>query len=203
MRIPIIVEGRTEQAFMPALRGFLSQQLSGRMPNLDPLPYHGRIPTGEKLKRVVESLLEDRKSPVEAVIALTDVYTGSNEFVDAADARDKMSQWVGLNPKFYPHAAQYDFEAWLLPYWSTIQRLADHNRTAPRGLPESVNHNNPPAHRIKEVFEIGKCKYSYMKPRDGAKILRENNLMVAVQICPELKAFVNTILSVAGGDLIR
>jgi hypothetical protein len=52
----------------------------------------------------------------DAVITLTDVYTGANEFKDAADAKDKMRQWVGVNDKFYPHAAQHDFEAWLLPF---------------------------------------------------------------------------------------
>jgi hypothetical protein len=63
-----------------------------------------------------------------------------------------MKAWVGNNPNFYPHAAQYDFEAWLLPYWSTNQKLARHNKSAPGSLPEQVNHNNPPSYRIKEIF---------------------------------------------------
>ncbi|MCP4699339.1 MAG: DUF4276 family protein, partial [Gammaproteobacteria bacterium] len=63
--------------------------------------------------------------------------------------------WVGKEPRFHPHAAQYDFEAWLLPYWTTIQRLAGHNKTAPGGVPEAVNHNKPPAYHIKEIFRIG------------------------------------------------
>src|SRR5262249_25958622 len=118
-----------------------------RMPKLDPFPYDGRLPSGDKLRRVVERLLADGKYPADAVIALTDVYTGSHDFVDAADAKTKMGAWVGPNNRFYPHAAQYDFEAWLLPFWSEIQKLAGHNRTAPSGAPETVNHNNPPSHR--------------------------------------------------------
>ena len=89
------------------------------------------------------------------VIALTDVYTGSTppEFRDAADAKAQMRRWVGNEPRFYPHAAKFDFEAWLLPYWGTIQRLAGHNMRVAAGNPETVNHNNPPAHRIKSIFE--------------------------------------------------
>jgi hypothetical protein len=142
MKIFIIVEGKTEKAFIPYLREFLRQKLNGCMPKLDSLPYDGRIPTGDKLKRVVTRLLQNN-NPADHVIALTDVYTGTSppEFIDAKDAKDKMSLWVGNEPRFHPHAAQHDFEAWLLPYWSTIQRIAGHNKVAPKGNPESVNHD--------------------------------------------------------------
>jgi hypothetical protein len=83
--------------------------------------YNGRIPKEDKLRRVVENLLQGVQ-PAEAVIALTDIYTGTRDFEDAADAKSKMRQWVGPNPLFHPHAAQYDFEAWLLPYWTDIQK---------------------------------------------------------------------------------
>jgi Domain of unknown function (DUF4276) len=82
-----------------------------------------------------------------------------------------MQQWVGPINGFYPHAAQHDFEAWLLPYWDDIQRLAHHNRTAPSGVPELVNHNKPPSHHIKEIFRTG-GRHDYVKPRDAARILR-------------------------------
>lgn len=203
MKIALIVEGKTEKAFVPYLRAFLQNHLKGNMPKLDVNPYDGRIPTGAKLDRIVQNLLKGRNA-ADCVIALTDVYTGSQppEFNDAQDAKAQMRQWVHNNPKFHAHAAQYDFEAWLLPYWSTIQRLADHNRGAPPGNPESVNHNNPPAHRIKAVFEAGRCRDSYVKPRDAGRILRENDLSVAISQCTELKALVNTILSVCGGTVI-
>lgn len=203
MKISIIVEGKTEKAFLPYLREFLKPRLPGNMPRLDVFPYDGRIPKEDKLNRVVENLLNGRNS-ADHVIALTDVYTGTNppDFKDAADAKDQMRRWVGGEPRFHPHVAQHDFEAWLLPYWSTIQRLARHNKTAPTGDPENVNHNNPPAYRIKEIFELGKCRESYVKPRDAGRILKDNNLLIAIDQCPELKAFVNTILSVCEGSLI-
>lgn len=203
MKIALIVEGETEKAFLPCLREFLRRRLRAAMPNIDPFPYDGRIPSGGKLRRIVENLLSGRRAADE-VVAVTDVYTGAQppDFLDAADAKAKMRQWVGQEPRFHPHAAQYDFEAWLLPYWPTIQALAKHNKACPSGNPEAVNHNNPPARRIKEIFEIGKCRDSYVKPRDAARILRENDLAVAVSRCPELKALVNTILRACGGEAL-
>lgn len=170
------------------------------MPRLDMFPYDGRIPKEEKLRRVVEKLLGVGKPPADAVIALTDVYTGTNDFQDAADAKDKMRKWVGSNNRFHPHVAQHDFEAWLLPFWSDIQRLAGHNLRAPSGLPESVNHNRPPSYHIQTIFRTGTCRDDYSKPRDGNRILRGKDLAVCAARCPELKAFLDRILTLSGGE---
>lgn len=113
-----------------------------------------------------------------------------------------MRKWVGSNENFYPHAAQYDFEAWLLPYWSDIQALTGHNRAAPSGHPENVNHNKPPSYHIKQILEIGKCRDSYSKPRDANRILEGKDLAVAADRCPELKAFLNTILRLNNAELL-
>lgn len=199
MKITILVEGKTEKAFMPHLREFLKTRLAGRMPKIDVYPCDGRVPTKEKLWRTVEDLLTRRPSS-DAVIALTDVYTGTDDFADATDAKRKMREWVGNNGGFYPHAAQHDFEAWLLPFWADVQRLAGSNRGAPAGKPESVDHTKPPSYRIAEVFESGSCRRSYSKPRDAARILEGKDLAVAAGQCPELKAFLNTILTLSGAE---
>ena len=201
MKIVILVEGETERAFHDTLVEFLKRRLPGKMPKLIFQGQRGRIPTGDKLRKVVASEFIG-KTAADAVIALTDVYTGTDDFVDADDAKAKMRAWVGDEPRFHPHAAQYDFEAWLLPFWPTIQKLAQHNKTAPSAKPETINHNNPPAYRIKEIFELGKCRDSYQKPRDAKRILKDNDLLVAAKACPELKAFLNTILSLCCGELI-
>ncbi len=199
MKIAILVEGRTEMAFKVHMRGFLEQRLPDKMPRLDMFPYDGRIPKEDKLRRVVENLLTIGPVPANAVIALTDVYTGTNDFVDAADAKAKMRHWVGGDNRFYPHVAQYDFEAWLLPYWADIQKLAGHKRKAPPGKPEAVNHQHPPSHHISEIFEIGTCRDSYSKARDANRILRGKDLAIAAAQCVELKAFLNTIIKLSGG----
>jgi hypothetical protein len=199
VRIALLVEGNTEKAFHPVLVAFLRERLGHGMPRIKPITQDGRIPKGDKLKRIVDNLLTGQ-DPYDAVIALTDVYTGTGDFTDAADAKAKMKGWVGNNPRFYPHAAQHDFEAWLLPFWPTIQRLAGHNKSAPSGPPEVVNHDNPPSRRIQELFRIGTCSHDYVKPRDGLRILREpgNRLEAAAEACPELKAFLDTILNLCG-----
>jgi hypothetical protein len=168
MRIAILVEGATEVAFKEKLRKFLQSRLEQKMPRLDFKPQHGGIPKEKKLKVIVENFLDN--DGYHAVIALTDVYTGKQDFKDANDAKDKMRRWVDKNPKFYPHTALHDFEAWLLPYWTTIQKLAKHNRSAPSGLPETVNHQKPPSDWIKEIFSTGKCRRDYDKVSDRMAI---------------------------------
>lgn len=197
MRIAILVEGRTEKAFLPFLREFLKTRLAGKMPKFDPVRFHSRIPTGTKLCETVMRLFQDRKNPADAVIALTDVYTGQNptDFQSAEEAKQKMSEWVGNESRFYPHVAQYEFEAWLLPYWSRIQTLTGSNRTAPGNQPEKVNHNQPPSHHLSAIFKAGRKTQSYVKTRDSERILRDQDLMEAIGVCPELKAFVNTIIN--------
>jgi hypothetical protein len=194
-RIAIIVEGATEKAFRTILREYLSRKLTGQMPKLNFLSKDGRIPTHEKLKRDVWRLLQENDS----VIALTDVYTGPRpfDFIDAADAKNKMKQWVGSEPRFHPHAAQYEIEAWLLPYWPRIQLLSGSDRAAPSANPETVNHDKPPAKHLEEVFRTGRNKRAYSKIRDGADILRGQDLEVAATSCPELRAFLDTIISLA------
>lgn len=168
------------------------------MPKLDIFKRDGRLPKQQKLRRVVEDLLS-KKPAADAVIALTDVYTGTIDFKDAEDAKRKMREWVGPNNKFHPHVAQHDFEAWLLPFWGDIQKLAGHNKGAPAGQPESVNHRRPPAYHVEEIFRLGKRR-AYVKARDADRILTGNDLAVSAAQCPELKALLNTILTLSGGQ---
>lgn len=201
MKISMIVEGKTEKAFIPHLRRFLETPLAGKMPNLHASSYDGPIPTDEKLKKRVNNLLSGRNA-ADHVIALTDVYTGQNKFADAADAKQKMRSWVGAETRFHPHAAQHDFEAWLLPYWPRIQDLAGHNQSPPSGNPERVDGMNPPSKRIIEIFRRGAARDDYVKARDANRILEGQNLGIAIALCAELKDLVNTILRVCGGQPI-
>ncbi len=200
MKIAILVEGATEMAFRKKLREFLQSRLEQKMPRLDFKPQNGGIPKEKKLKGIVENLLDN--DGYDAVIALTDVYTGKPDFKDANDAKEKMMTWVDKNPNFYPHTALHDFEAWLLPYWTTIKKLAKHNRSAPSGSPETVNHQKPPSYLIKEIFSSGTRGKDYNKVIDGMAILKNNDLMIAIKACPELKAFVNRIISLCDEEKI-
>jgi hypothetical protein len=189
MKIAILMEGETERVFLPYLRQAISTRLPDKMPRLIASKYDGRIPKQEKLKRVVDALFRGRDPDADHVVALTDVYTGSNDFQNAADAKQKMRSWVGRNDRFHAHVAQHDFEAWLLPYWAAIQELARHYRTAPAGAPESVNQTHPPSYHIRAIFRTGQGPRHYTKTRDAKRILQGKNLNVAAAACPELKAF--------------
>jgi len=171
------------------------------MPNLNPVVYDGRIPKEAKLQRVVQTLMSGT-NPANAVIALTDVYTGTNDFMTAQDAKTKMNNWVGGIANFFPHVALHVFEAWLLPYWGRILQLSKHNQAPPGGTPETINHTKPPSRVIAEVFERGECRESYSKERDAKRVLNGQDLAQSINSCPELKAFVNRILGLCGGQPI-
>jgi hypothetical protein len=197
LKIALIVEGQTEKAFLPRLRSFLLRRLEGDPPKLRVAKQAGRVPKGEKLKKIVTNLLSDG---ADAVIALTDVYTGQREFKDADDAIRQMTRWVGQNPQFRAHAVQYEFEAWLLPYWEVIQRLSGSDRRKPSEHPETVNHDKPPSRWISEAYRTGSRREDYVKARDVTKILEGQDLEFAARECPQLRAFLNTILDLCGGE---
>ena len=200
MKISLIVEGQTEKAFVPTLRDFLRPLIPRETPfTLHSVPQNGRIPHDAKLDRIVERLLHSGRNPADYVIALTDVYP---DYSNAAEAKAVLSQSVNNPACFYAHAAQYEFETWLLPYWSRIQELSGHNQSLPGNNPEIVNNNNTPSNRIKDAYRLGQKRYNYKKPVDAAKILQGQDLMIAIQQCPELKSLVNTILGICGGQTI-
>src|SRR5437879_3483322 len=162
------------------------RQLDGPLPKLRVARQLGRVPKGEKLQKLVNNLVSDGS---DAVIALTDVYTGQRDFDDANDAIRQMTQWVGNNSRFHPHAAQYEFEAWLLPYWHVIQRLSGSDRAKPAEDPETVDHNKPPSRWITEAYRTGGKRDGYVKARDAVKILVGQDLEIAARYCSQFKAF--------------
>ena len=196
--IAVIVEGATERALKPALMALLRRQSPTSLPSLSFYPSNGRIPKRDPLKREVMRLLAIH----DHVVALTDVYTGTEprEFTTGLDARSAMRAWVGNEPRFHPHAAQHEFEAWLLPYWSRIQRLAGSNRQRSSQQPETVNHDRPPSKLLREVFRTGSKGADFQKILHASAILRDQDLTIAAHACPELKSLLNTILTLSGGE---
>jgi hypothetical protein len=59
-----------------------------------------------------------------------------------------------------------------------------------------------PSDWIKEIFSSGKRGKDYNKVSDGMAILKYNDLMIAIKACPELKAFVNRIISLCDEEKI-
>lgn len=194
MRVAILVEGPSDTAVRELLTSFLKTRIRGRMPKIVYFPQGGRIPKGTALRRIVSQQL----GHFDFVVAITDVYTGQREFHSADDAKSQMRSWVGNEPRFFPHAAQYEFEAWLIPYWASVCRIARTTRAAPSSKPETINHGRPPSKCLEQVFRSGPLKRGYSKTRDAAAILRDQDLSIAIEACPELKALVNTLLGIVG-----
>jgi hypothetical protein len=49
----------------------------------------------------------------------------------------------------------YNLANLCIQHWDEIQQVARHNRTAPAGKPESINHQRPPPQYSKNIFETG------------------------------------------------
>ncbi|MFQ6133767.1 MAG: DUF4276 family protein, partial [Armatimonadota bacterium] len=146
-----------------------------------------------KLHAVAQVALKGRQAA--CVVALRDVYP---DFRSAGEAK----QWIGRaipdDARCHAHAAQYEFEAWLLPFWRDICEhlpLKAHPRP-PGGQPEDEDLMRPPSHHLSELYR--KAGRFYDKPRDALAILCRNDITVAAEQCPELKSLLNTLLACAG-----
>ncbi len=189
MKISILAEGATEKAFEKALSDFIYLCLGpdASRPSIKIRPQGGAIPTGDKLHRLVQQWLA---AGADYVIVLTDIH--GTEFTSADDAKQKILTWVNHHPKVRAHVALRDFEAWLIPYWDDLCKIAGKKAPKPAGPPEKVNHAKPPAHRIRALFTQGNRNYT--KPVTARAILSKHGLERAVEACPELKALTDTIL---------
>jgi len=143
--------------------------------------------------------LELRRPNVTDVVGLIDVYP---DFTSAAEAKQFLRNAVGDEPRFYAHAAQYDVEAWLFPYWDFICKRVGVQRTKPSANPEEVNLMHPPSRHLDELYRIAKPPRKYVKPIEMATILRDQDLIIAAGQCPELKSLLNTLLDLAGLTLL-
>ena len=54
---------------------------------------------------------------------------------------------------------------------------------------------------LDQAYQTGK-KRAYRKTLDGIAILRNQDLAISAAACPELKAFLNTILSLSGAPTV-
>ncbi len=200
LKIVLLVEGKTEKAFGDKLKAFLDErceQQSKPKVRLYTKRMDTRLMNSERVQdRVAMSL---RDPTVTCVIALVGVYPS---FESAQDAKTFLRKAVGDEPRFHAHAAQFDFEAWLLPYGGDICKRIKMNKKKPGANPEQVNKLKPPSKRLAELYRLAKPPRSYDKARDGKAILRNKDLTQAANQCPELKSLLNTLLSCAGLELL-
>jgi hypothetical protein len=200
MKIVLLVEGKTETAFQEKLGAFLGERCEQQGKpkiGLRTKPMDTRLMNAERVRERV--MMSFRDPDVTRVLALVDVYP---RFESAQEAKTFLRKAVGDEPRFHAHAAQFDFEAWLLPYWDDICKCLKVRKQKPAANPEQVNCLKPPSQHLIELYHLAKPPRSYDKARDGKAILRDKDLTVAANQCPELKDLLNTLLGCAGLELL-
>jgi hypothetical protein len=194
LKIILLVEGKTETALKGALKSFLDDRAT----------HEGKPKIGLKTKPLDSRLLDSdrvrdqvtmsfRAPEVKCVVGLIDVYP---KFASSQEAKQFLRQAAGSEPRFHAHAAQFEVEAWLLPFWEEICRKLKVKRQPPGANPEQVDLQKPPSHHLAELFRS--AKRTYDKPRDAQAILQGKELTVVASQCPEFKALLNTLLKCAG-----
>lgn len=131
------------------------------------------------------------------MIALVDV-KGPKRFSNAQEAIAFLQEChPSEDRRFRPHAAQFEVEAWLLPFWDDICKRLKVNSQAPAANPEAVNHALPPSHHLFELYRKAKPSRRYDKVRDAPTILTAKNLPTAAKACPQLGALLRSLEELA------
>lgn len=193
MTVVLLVEGATETALKRHLKRFLDERANKeKMPKLAlrTKSFDG-VPTERKLRKRLE--LELRNEKVRAVVGLLGVYP---KFSSARAVKDFLRDAVGDDQRFYPHAAKYDVEAWLIPYWEAICRRISLTRARPGSDPEAVNSINPPSKRLQELYRLAKRRFT--KTIEMSAVLEGQDLALAARECKELRLLLNTLLRLGG-----
>ena len=194
MIIVLLVEGKTETTLKEVLKKFLDDQATreGRpRVKVNTKPLDTRLLNPERVRDQVALSLRDQE--VVCVVGLVDVYP---RFRSAQEAKEFLRQAVGGQQRFHAHAAQFEVEAWLLPFWQDICHRLGVQRKPPRANPEQVNLQKPPSRHLSELYRL--ASRTYDKPRDAKAILQGKDLTVVASQCPEFRALLNTLLTCAG-----
>jgi len=195
MTIVLLVEGDTEAALKDHLKAFLDQRADTEgKPRVRLETRSGVGHTTGRFRHRVQ--LELAKSGVTAVVALIDVFP---DYASAGAAKADLTEKAGNATGFHAHAAQYDVEAWLLPFWGDVCRRVGVTRKAPGNNPEQVDQNMPPSYHLKELYRSARPKpRKYVKTTEMYAILRNKDLLTIANQCVEFKAFINTLLTLSG-----
>lgn len=198
MKIVVLCEGRTEKALRSGLREFVQ----GRAQDRPRIGVETRALDGPMMRLKLATLVDRHleKSDVVGVVAITDVYP---DFQTADDAKAGLKRFAGSassSPKFRAHAAKFEVEAWLMPFWKQIADRLGVKAASPGARPEEINHEQPPSRRLKDLF--ARAKQRYEKVIDGPRWLTAERLEEAAESCPELKSFLNSLLEFAGAKTL-
>lgn len=192
MKIIMLSEGKTERVCGIAFKRFVDEHCrAAEIPRVSLVvkPFDGPVTNCERIRRRVSHYVKDNE--VVGVILLTDVYP---EFKDATEAKQRLRDCVSgehYSDKIHTHAAQYEFEAWLLPFWDDIARRLGVRAKTPGSNPEQVNDQSPPSDRLNDLY--ARAHRKYQKAVEAPKILRRHRIEEAAEKCPELRSLLETL----------
>jgi len=196
MTIVLLVEGSTEKALTNKIKQFLDGRAQAHgQPRIALKPKPLISLREDELTRRIR--LESQDPRVTAVVGLIDVFPNFKHAGEARDFLQHAANRAGAGQRFHAHAAQYDVEAWLLPYWDDICRRIDVQQGHPGNNPELVDDTRPPSYRLRELYRRAKPPRKYRKTIEMPVILEGRDLTIAANACPELKSLLNTLLGVS------
>ncbi len=197
MKIILMCEGKTEVALKLELKRLIDEHCQSEGPRrvgLVTRQFEGRTPTRELAGRLREYARQQaRDKDILGVVALTDVYP---DYQDAAHAKESLIAAArGADPPagfFHAHAAQFEVEAWAIPFWEEITRRLRVNARPPGANPERINSMKPPSKHFEDLYARAKKKYE--KPIELVKNLK-GRIEEAAKRCPELRKLLDTLIS--------
>lgn len=203
MKFVLFVEGHTEKLALP---GFLKRWLD---PRLD-------APVGIRIvrfdgwqdyerdiaKKVALHLSGKPATDVIAGIGLLDLY-GPTFYPASATHADARRAWAKKHlearvghPRFRQHFAVHELEAWLLATPTTLPGGVAQMLPRRCAHPETVNFDEPPAKLLDRLYRA-RLKRPYKKVVDGADLFRQLDPEAAAAKCPQLRALLDDMLSLA------
>ncbi len=198
MKLAVFVEGQTEGC----LREFLSRWLEQnhvRGVGIDIRCFNGASDYLAGIRRSASLALGTAN--VLGAIGIIDFYGSTLSYPD--DSVANQYQWAKGelerridNPRFRQHFAVHETEAWLLSDPNIFPREVRGELPDPR-RPETVNHQNPPGRRLKDIY-WRKLNKKYKKPIEGTALFRKLNPQTAYGSCPQLRLLFDDILDLAG-----
>jgi hypothetical protein len=203
-RVLVIYEGATERAFHRILQEDLRRRYD-RENITDRVGFTSRawldeLKDDRKLCRRVHRTLDvDGCAAIVAVVDLFPRFT--RQGCSSQQAREHLERQVSRPNEFFAHVACHDFEAWLLPFWLKIlRRIRCQDKKRPGAEPEKVNGTTPPSYHLKQLYRTSgnPAIQQYEKVTETQAILAGESLETIAAECPEFKAFLNTILKLAG-----
>jgi len=188
----MLVEGDSERVLRNHLKRFLDEQAERTgTPKISfqtkPITF-----SRARLRGLIRLELAD---PEVHLIGLIDVFP---DFRSATEAKAFLSEAAENHPRFYSHAAQYDVEAWLLPFWGIICRRLGVKRSSPSNNPETVDHERPPSKLLDELYAAATPPRKFIKPVEMNAILDGQDLTVIARACPEFRFLLGTLQKLSG-----